>query len=255
MDGTYVYAWVVKGTTHAPVAGQNFHALRVVNDDIVKGGYGFGKHPHRDAEIFTYMIDGQLSHTDSMGNYETLHRGWVQCVSDVGNHHWHVHHTPSHTDLSAGTGITHSEMNDGAEACRLLQIWMLPDRRGHTPQYGSSQYSDKDRADTLLQILHGTGTPPSWPEITRKGTPIHLHQDVNVFVSENQAGRKYELPLAPGRAAYVININGALDVNGVHLEPSDAAEVENRNVDDMPLTLASGDKGSHFMVIEMKQHY
>jgi redox-sensitive bicupin YhaK (pirin superfamily) len=146
-------------------------------------------------------------------------------------------------------------MNDGAETCRLLQIWMLPDRRGHTPQYGSSQYTDKDRANTLLQILHGTGQPPNWQGITRKGTPIHLHQDVNVFVSENEAGRKYELPLAPGRAAYIININGELDVNGVKLNPSDAAEVESKGVEDMPLTLTAGDNGSHFMVIEMAQLY
>lgn len=157
------------------------------------------------------------------------------------------------TDLSAGTGITHSEMNDGTETCRLLQIWMLPDRRGHTPQYGSSQYTNKDRANTLLQILHGSGQPPNWPGITRKGNPIHLHQDVNVFVSENEADRKYELSLAPGRAAYVININGTLSVNGVHLDPSDAAEVESKGVEVLPLMLTAGDQGSHFMVIEMAQ--
>ncbi len=159
-----------------------------------------------------------------------------------------------HTDLSAGTGITHSEMNDGKETCRLLQIWMLPDRRGHTPQYGSSQYTDADRADTLLQILYGTGHPPAWDNISRKGEPIHLHQDVNVFVSENQPHKKYNLPLAPGRAAYVININGELDVNGVALEPSDAAEVENHDKEhELGMTLTVGDKGSHFMVIEMAQ--
>lgn len=162
---------------------------------------------------------------------------------------------PTHaTDLSAGTGITHSEMNDGKETCRLLQIWMLPDKRGHTPQYGSSQYQDADRANTLLQILYGTGTPPAWDNITRKGDPIHLHQDVNVFVSENQPHKQYTLPLAPGRAAYIININGHLDVNGVALEKSDAAEVENRDPQQaLGMTLTAGEGGSHFMVIEMTQ--
>lgn len=222
----------------------------MVNDDLVKGGNGFGRHPHRDAEIFTYMIDGQLSHTDSMGNYETLHKGWVQCTCCSA---CCVNLITAPTDLSAGTGITHSEMNDGADTCRLLQIWILPDKRGHTPQYGSSQYTDKDRANTLLQILHGTGQPPAWAGITRKGTPIHLHQDVNVFVSENEPDRKYELPLAPGRAAYIININGTLDVNGVQLDRSDAAEAESKGVEALPLTLTAGAEGSHFMVIEMAQ--
>jgi redox-sensitive bicupin YhaK (pirin superfamily) len=100
-------------------------------------------------------------------------------------------------------------MNDGDETCRFLQVWMTPDRRGHTPQYGSSQYSARDRHNTLLHILSGTGPAPAWPAASRAGSCIRLHADANVFVSEVDPHWGSELALAAQRQAYLVCMEGA----------------------------------------------
>ncbi|KAL3154114.1 hypothetical protein ABBQ32_013646 [Trebouxia sp. C0010 RCD-2024] len=212
-------------------ANMNFGALRVINDDYIKGPSGFGKHPHRDAEIFTYIVEGQLSHEDSMGNKEALPRGCVQY-------------------LSAGTGITHSEFNHDKETVRSLQIWMTPDRKGHTPQYGSNRYTKADRHNKLLLILGGSKEVPTW-EAVSPGKGIKLHQDANVFVSECDAGTKFSLALGAKRQAYLICIEGNLAVNHEHLTTRDAAEAVAEDAEPMPLHLEALQEGSHFMIIEM----
>jgi hypothetical protein len=201
----------------------------VVNDDLVRGGSGFGSHPHRDAEIFSYVLDGRLSHADSMGNAEALGRGCVQF-------------------MSAGTGVTHSEMNRDGETTRFIQIWLTPDRwvtdcvcrcvqggaavvarfevskvaaidhavmrsfsrpknshqtlpgcrRGHTPQYGSSTYEKADRHNRLLRLLGGTGAAPAWPSL-HSPNAIALHADANVVVSESDGGQQFDLQIGPAR--------------------------------------------------------
>jgi redox-sensitive bicupin YhaK (pirin superfamily) len=102
--------------SHVDPAWMGFGPLRVINDDTIAAGQGFGLHPHRDMEIITVMVEGQLNHQDSMGHSAALRAGEVQ-------------------RMSAGTGLTHSEFNGGERACRLLQIWILPDAPGHTPAY------------------------------------------------------------------------------------------------------------------------
>ncbi|KAL0050358.1 hypothetical protein WJX82_009631 [Trebouxia sp. C0006] len=211
----------------------NFGALRVVNDDLVQPKAGFGTHPHRDAEIFSYIIDGHLSHKDSMGNSEALPRGCVQY-------------------LSAGTGIAHSEMNEKDERTRFLQIWMTPDRRGHKPQYGSSKYSTADRHNKLLQILGGTQTMPAW-ETAASGAGITLHQDANVFVSEADAGMSQDILLGQDRQAYLICIEGGLAVNEVDLSMRDAIEIVATNSSAFEVKLTAGSQGSHFLMIEMQK--
>eukprot|EP00879_Flechtneria_rotunda_P001327 GHRR01001477.1.p1 GENE.GHRR01001477.1~~GHRR01001477.1.p1 ORF type:complete len:215 (+),score=56.36 GHRR01001477.1:905-1549(+) len=210
----------------------NFGALRVVNDDLVKPHAGFGAHPHRDAEIFSYVLNGQLTHQDSMGSRESLPRGCVQY-------------------MSAGTGVSHSEMNDHDETCRFLQVWIMPDKRGHKPNYGSSQYEPTDRHNKLLQVLSGTSAAPSWPSIHRNGC-ISLHQDANVFVSESDAGKEYELELGPKRQAYLLCMEGSMQVNDEKLQMRDAAAVKS---DDRRSTLVklATQQGAHFMVIELAQ--
>eukprot|EP00877_Chromochloris_zofingiensis_P003934 jgi/Chrzof1/13541/Cz08g01120.t1 len=209
----------------------NFGALRVVNDDLVKGRSGFGTHPHRDAEIFSYILDGHLSHQDSMGNKEALSRGCVQY-------------------LSAGNGITHSEMNEHPETCRFLQVWINPDRKGHQPQYGSSEYTADDRHNRLLHILGGTGQPPAWPNVYSPNS-IKLHQDANVYVSENDPNVQHELLLRPQRQAYIVCMEGAMQVGGQQMSTRDAVEVVGDDGKETPLTINSGDKGAHFLLIEM----
>ncbi|GIM07420.1 hypothetical protein Vretimale_11516 [Volvox reticuliferus] len=215
-------------------ARENFGVLRVLNDDLVKAGAGFGAHPHRDAEIFSYVVAGQLSHADSMGNKEALPRGCVQY-------------------MSAGTGVVHSEMNEGSETCRFLQLWITPDRRGHKPQYGSSVYDKADRHNRLLQILGGTGASPAWPK-TAKPQSIHLHQDANVFVSESDPLTRFELSLGPKRQAYMVCIEGDLSANNVKLDTRDGARITgSSDSGPSPLILTAGPSGAHFLIVEMEK--
>eukprot|EP00892_Ulva_mutabilis_P006323 jgi/Ulvmu1/4062/UM019_0040.1 len=211
----------------------NFGALRVMNDDLVKPRSGFGRHPHRDAEIFSYIVDGKLSHADSMGNSEALGRGSVQF-------------------MSAGTGVTHSEMNDGDETCRFIQVWLTPDARGHRPQYGSTVFSDGDRHNQLLHILGGTGEVPSWDKVNKGSGNVKLHQDANVFVSEADANHAFEVLLGRARQAYLLCIEGGLHVNDTKLSARDAAEITAPS-NAIPLSIRTGSSGSHFMLIEMAQ--
>jgi hypothetical protein len=99
------------------------------------------------------------------------------------------------------------EMNDHEQRCRFLQVWMTPDRKGHTPQYGSSSYEPSERHNQLLHVLSGVGPTPSWQSINSRGT-IQLHADANVFVSENGGGVKYQLQLGPSRQAYLVCMEG-----------------------------------------------
>lgn len=212
-----------------------FGALRVVNDDLVKGHAGFGTHPHRDAEIFSYILDGQLSHADSMGSKESLPRGCIQY-------------------MSAGTGVTHSEMNDHAETCRFLQVWINPDRRGHQPQYGSSTFEPADRHNRLLQVLCGNAAGRlDWPGIhSTPSSCIKINQDANVLVSESDAGTTFDVPLAPSRQAYLVCLEGSLQVNGESLAMRDAAKIKSQDAAATLLTLKAGEpSGAHFLIIEM----
>jgi redox-sensitive bicupin YhaK (pirin superfamily) len=98
-------------------------------------------------------------------------------------------------------------MNEHEQRCRFLQVWMTPDRRGHTPQYGSSAYAPADRHNQLLHVLSGVGPAPAWQRVNSKGA-IQLHADANVFVSENDAGVSYQLELGPSRQAYLVCMEG-----------------------------------------------
>eukprot|EP00201_Polytomella_parva_P021127 CAMPEP_0175040976 /NCGR_PEP_ID=MMETSP0052_2-20121109/1624_1 /TAXON_ID=51329 ORGANISM="Polytomella parva, Strain SAG 63-3" /NCGR_SAMPLE_ID=MMETSP0052_2 /ASSEMBLY_ACC=CAM_ASM_000194 /LENGTH=256 /DNA_ID=CAMNT_0016303371 /DNA_START=81 /DNA_END=851 /DNA_ORIENTATION=- len=209
----------------------NFGCLRVMNDDYIKGEAGFGTHPHRDMEIFTYVADGELSHGDSMGNMQTLVTGDVQY-------------------LSAGTGITHSEMNRSKKTAHIIQTWLIPDRKGHTPQYGQTSYQPSDRADRLLHIISGTKSAPEWPNVYSPSA-IALHQDVNVYVSQSRAGTTFDLSLAEGRQSYLLCIEGSLSVNGTKLRGKDAAKVLSNDASPTSLKLEAGEPNAHFMLIEM----
>eukprot|EP00882_Tetradesmus_deserticola_P011996 GHRQ01012696.1.p1 GENE.GHRQ01012696.1~~GHRQ01012696.1.p1 ORF type:complete len:263 (+),score=79.74 GHRQ01012696.1:539-1327(+) len=211
-----------------------FGALRVVNDDLVKPKAGFGRHPHRHAEIFSYILDGHLSHADSMGTKEALPRGCVQY-------------------MSAGRGVTHSEMNDHDETCRFIQVWLTPDTKAPgygEPKYGSTRYVKADRHNQLLHMLSGTGTSPAWRNVNRSKAPIQLHQDANVFVSESDAGAAYELQLAARRQAYILCMEGSMRVNDNELQTRSAAKVKGADGSATLLQLSTAE-GAHFMVIEM----
>jgi redox-sensitive bicupin YhaK (pirin superfamily) len=196
-----------------------FGVLRVVNDDMVQPGKGFDIHPHKDMEIISYVIDGQLTHGDSMGNKETLQRGQVQY-------------------MSAGTGVFHSEYNNGDERLRFLQIWILPDGKNYKPNYGDYRFNFDDRKDDWLPIA-------TWTENRSAEAPIKIHADVNVYATEISEGSKLEFPVSEDRQAYLVLIEGDANIGDINLTERDAAEITGESVE------INANKKSHILLIEM----
>jgi redox-sensitive bicupin YhaK (pirin superfamily) len=172
----------------------NFGPLRVINDDKVAAGRGFGTHGHRDMEIITYVLDGALAHRDSLGTGETIRPGEIQI-------------------MSAGTGIQHSEMNPSSdEPVHLLQIWIVPDRGGLVPRY------DQQKVDVGGRLV---------PVVTPDGRDgsIVIHQDATMLAGKLDAGAHATHRLAPGRGAWVHVARGSVQVGDIGLEAGDGAAV------------------------------
>ena len=166
-----------------------FRDLRVINEDRVSAGKGFGMHPHRDMEILTYIIDGELSHHDSMGRGATIRQNDVQ-------------------RMSAGTGVMHSEVNQSKAPVHLLQIWILPEAEGLKPSYEDRTFTAEEKRNQLRLIASHDG---------RDGSTT-INQDASVYASLLDGGKKLELELAPERHAWVQLVRGELDVNGKKLD-------------------------------------
>jgi quercetin 2,3-dioxygenase len=175
-----------------------FRALRVINDDRVAPGGGFPTHPHRDMEILTCVLEGELEHRDSMGNGEVIHAGEWQA-------------------MTAGTGITHSEFNPShTKPVHLLQIWLFPDQRGLTPGYQQRLFTDAEKAGQLRLVASPDGEDGS----------LVIHQDARVYQSKLAAGQVVTHKLQPGRAAFIHIAAGAATVNGQALVAGDAVALE-----------------------------
>jgi redox-sensitive bicupin YhaK (pirin superfamily) len=171
--------------------------LRVINDDTVQPGQGFGTHGHRDMEIITYVLEGALEHKDSMGNGSVIRPGNVQ-------------------RMSAGTGVRHSEFNPSrAESVHFLQIWIEPRIAGARPSYEEKQFGAAGKTGRLRLIASPDG---------REGS-VTIHQDACVYASMLDGKHAVEHPLAPGRRAYVHVARGALKVNDVELSGGDGAKI------------------------------
>ncbi|HKU49227.1 MAG TPA: pirin family protein [Nitrososphaera sp.] len=181
----------------------NFGPLRVFNDDVIQPGTGFGFHPHRDMEIVTYVIDGELEHQDNQGNRGIIHPGEIQ-------------------RMTAGTGILHSEYNHSKEKpLRLLQLWIFANKRGLKPSWEQKQFGRKAREDKLLPVIVPENNPVC------DGGALHIHQDASIYVSSLGKGRKIEHSLVPGRKAYFFVIDGDASLNnGMAVKTRDAALVE-----------------------------
>lgn len=199
-------------------ANMNFGVLRVINDDLVEAGTGFVTHPHRDMEIVSYVIDGELTHGDNMGNANTIIRGHVQY-------------------MSAGTGVQHSEHNRGKVLARFLQIWIMPDQRGYKPQYGDMRFTPEQRHNQWLKIVSGMNGD----------APIKIHQDINMSVLELDTGKEISFEVKAGRQAYLVQIEGSSDINGASLSMRDALESVEEN-----LTIKANEN-SHYLAIEMRK--
>ena len=173
-----------------------FRSLRVINDDLVMPGMGFGTHPHRDMEIITYILSGALEHKDSMGNGRVIKPGEIQY-------------------MAAGTGVRHSEFNPSKdEAVHLLQIWIQPDRQGVEPRY-----AEKSFANAATGKLHLVTSNAG-----RDGS-IAIHQDADLWLARLNPGDSVTHKLASGRSAWVHVAEGAVSINGQALEGGDAAAV------------------------------
>jgi len=172
-----------------------FRALRVINEDRVAPGSGFDTHPHRDMEIVTYIVDGSLSHRDSMGNGSTIRPGDVQ-------------------RMTAGTGVRHSEHNEEHDReTHLLQIWIAPERRSLPPSYEQRMFAQDERRGRLRLVASHDG---------RDGS-VTIHQDVALYATLLEPGERAELAIAPGRHAWVQIVRGAATVNGASLAAGDGA--------------------------------
>jgi redox-sensitive bicupin YhaK (pirin superfamily) len=174
-----------------------FRSLRVINDDRVAPGGGFPTHGHADMEIVSYVLEGALAHKDSIGTGSVIRPGDVQ-------------------RMSAGTGVRHSEFNDSkTEPVHFLQIWIVPDRRGHAPGYEQKNFPEAERRGRLRLVASQDG---------REGS-VTLHQDVALWAGVLDEGQKAELALAPGRHAWIHVARGAASVNGQRLGEGDGAAV------------------------------
>lgn len=192
---------------------QNLHwsALRVFNDDIIRGGGGFGMHSHRDMEIFTYVLDGELEHRDNLGNSGVIQPGEVQV-------------------MSAGSGITHAEYNHSKERpVRLMQLWILPRTRSLEPRWEQRPIAAADRAGKLLPVVSGGSIP---------GT-LSIDQDAAIYLGGLGAGEQAAHRSAAGRKAYLYVIDGALTLNGTALAAGDQARIDNEPSLDLQATAAS----------------
>jgi len=186
-----------------------FGALRVINEDRVAPGSGFGTHGHRDMEIITYVLEGELGHKDSIGNGSVIRPGDVQ-------------------RMSAGSGIRHSEYNHAQkEQTHFLQIWIEPNVRGIAPGYEEKHFEAADKRGRLRLVASPDGADGS----------VLIHQDARLYVGLFNGAETATLDLAPGRRAYVHVARGSVSANGIALEAGDALKVS----EEAAVVLAGGD--------------
>jgi hypothetical protein len=196
----------------------NWGTLRVFNDDIIQGGGGFGMHPHRDMEIVTYVVDGQLEHQDHLGNRGVVQPGEVQV-------------------MSAGKGIMHAEHNASPDKpVHLMQFWIFPRHKNNVPRWDQKRFSPQERLGKLLPVVSSGNV---------EGT-LSIDQDATVYVSRLQKDAMVKHNSAPGRHGYLFVIDGSVALNGRTLATGDQA----RLVDETELKIAA-EKESELIFIDL----
>jgi len=195
-----------------------FRALRVINEDRVQPGQGFGTHPHRDMEIITYVLEGGLEHRDSMGNGSVIRPGEVQ-------------------RMSAGTGVTHSEFNASkAELVHFLQIWLLPAERGIAPGYEQKVIDPNEQVGRLRLVASPDGQDGS----------VTIHSDARLYAGQFDKGAAAELAILKARHAWVHVARGKARINGLELEAGDGVALS-----DEPMVLLEGLAASEVLVFDL----
>ncbi|MFC5520825.1 pirin family protein [Polaromonas jejuensis] len=189
---------------------QGFSDLLVINDDRVQPGRGFGTHPHRDMEIFSYVLEGALEHKDSMGTGSVIRPGDVQM-------------------MSAGTGVRHSEYNASAtDPVHFLQIWIVPNKRGTTPRYQQQHFSPAEKRGRLRLVISPNGQDGS----------LSVHQDARVYAGLFDGAENASLDIGAHRYAYVHVASGSIELNGERLREGDGVRVRGGG----PLELSGGEQ-------------
>ncbi|RAP74629.1 pirin family protein [Paenibacillus montanisoli] len=198
----------------------NFGPLRVFNEDYIQPGKGFGTHPHRDMEIVSVVISGELAHEDNTGGKEVLRVGEVQ-------------------RMTAGTGILHSEINSSeTETANIMQLWFLPEEKGLTPSYEQKTFDQEAMRNGLLPIVS---------KRIQGDRIATIHQDLTIYLSRLEAGNNVTFKQDPARKIYLFVYGGSVTLNGEHaLNRSDAARI----TDLSELAIASPD-GAQFMLIDL----
>ncbi len=195
-----------------------FGALRVINEDVIQPGRGFDTHGHQDMEIVTYVLDGALEHKDSIGNGSVLRPGEVQ-------------------RMSAGTGIEHSEFNPSETGLvHLLQIWIVPERKGLEPGYAQKNFPQQERRGKLRLVGSRDG----------RGGSVTIHQDVDLYATILKDNEEVTHALRDGRTAWVQVARGTVRLNGRKLDPGDGAAIS----DEGTLTL-TGSPGGEVLLFDM----
>jgi redox-sensitive bicupin YhaK (pirin superfamily) len=197
----------------------HFRALRVMNEDRVAAGQGFGTHPHSDMEIVTYVLEGALEHKDSMGNGEVLRPGEFQ-------------------RMSAGTGITHSEFNPSRdEPVHLYQIWLFPEAKGIEPSYEQKRFDEAERRNRLRLVASRDAADGS----------LLIHQDARIYLATLEDGEQVTHELADRRHAWLQVLRGAVTLNGQELATGDGAAVS----DERMLTIAATKGAAEVMLFDL----
>jgi redox-sensitive bicupin YhaK (pirin superfamily) len=197
----------------------HFRSLRVINEDHVEPGHGFGTHPHRDMEIITYVLEGALAHKDSMGTGSTIRPGEVQ-------------------RMSAGTGVLHSEFNHSpSEEVHLLQIWILPERKGIEPSYEQKEFGRESKLNRLRLVASPDGAEGS----------VTIQQDARLYASILEEGKSVRHELGEGRYAWLQVVRGEVSLNGTTLKGGDGAAVEH----EAALEIIARSPNSEFLLFDL----
>ena len=195
-----------------------FRDLRVINEDYIEPNQGFPTHGHRDMEIITYVISGELSHKDSMGNGETIHPNEVQ-------------------RMTAGTGVLHSEYSSPTDKTHLLQIWILPEKKNLEPGYEQKVFSSEEKRGRLRLVASRGGDDGS----------VTINQDVNLYASILNSGQYVSHDLSEGRHAWLQVISGSLDLNGEKLNTGDGASVS----DERSLAIRAREDNTELLLFDL----
>ena len=214
LEARYTFSF---GDFHDPHQ-MGFRALRVMNEDRIAPGRGFGEHGHRDMEILTYVLEGSLAHRDSLGNGAALRPGELQ-------------------SMTAGSGIRHSEFNASTdEPVHLYQVWLLPDRPGLPPRYDQRTFAEAERRGRFRVVASPDG---------RDGSLL-IHQDAEVFLATLEPGESANHAFAPGRHGWLQVLRGSAQLNGKPLSAGDGAALS-----DEPALTVNGDGPCEVMLFDL----